>query len=128
MPFFFSVSQRPSGEDPGCVAPNRTSAHSAADRLIKKAPITYAALNANPDRLHLADLPGFDRPAASRYAPKLLRWFNSHNEGRNYPDQVRPFNFLTVFPARVIPSWDWGGRVESQVGGKRTSGRQEIFS
>ena len=35
MPFFFSVSQRPSGEDPGCVAPNRMSAHSAAVRLTK---------------------------------------------------------------------------------------------
>jgi hypothetical protein len=84
--------------------------------------IIEAALNTNPDRPHLADLPGFDRPAASRYAattPKLLRWFNSYNEGRNYPDQVRPFNFLTVFPARVIPSWDWGGEVEPQVGGKR---------
>src|ERR1041384_3515937 len=35
MPFFFSVSQRPSVENPGCVAPSRMSAHSAANDLIK---------------------------------------------------------------------------------------------
>ena len=87
-PFFFSVSQRPSGEDPGCVVPNRMSAHSAEDRLTK-APITFPRRrstrsgsiggnttcgtelltrhsNGNPDRPHLADLPGFDRRAASR--------------------------------------------------------------
>lgn len=72
--------------------------------------IVDAALNGNPDQPRLADLPGFDQPAASRYAattPKLLRWFNTFNSGRDYPAQVRPFNFLTVFPPRRISAPDW---------------------
>ena len=65
--------------------------------------IVEAALDGNPDRPNIADLPGLDQPAASRYAattPTLLRWFDGYNDGRGYTDQVRPFNFLTVFPAR----------------------------
>jgi hypothetical protein len=30
----------------------------------------------------------------------LLRWFARYNDGRDYSNQVHPFNFLTVFPAR----------------------------
>jgi hypothetical protein len=73
--------------------------------------IVEAALDDHPDRPNIADLPGFDQPAASRYAattPALLRWFDSYNDGREYTAQVRPFNFLTVFPARRTRVPDWG--------------------
>jgi hypothetical protein len=72
--------------------------------------IVSAAINGNPDRPKFSELPGFEKPAASRYAattPQLLRWLNSFNSGRDYTDQVRPFNFLTVFPARRISASEW---------------------
>ena len=58
--------------------------------------IADAALNGNPDRPPLPDLPGFDQPAASRYAattPILLRWYDPYNAGRDERHRVRPFNF-----------------------------------
>jgi hypothetical protein len=76
--------------------------------------IVDAALNGNSDRPNLADLPGFDQPAASRYAattPALLRWFDRHNHGRDETARVRPFNFLTVFPARRRVAPDLTGPV-----------------
>jgi hypothetical protein len=72
--------------------------------------IVEAALNGCPDQPNLSDLPGVNQPAASRYAgttPSLLRWYDAYNHGRDYWDQVRPFNFLTVFPARRSPALDW---------------------
>jgi hypothetical protein len=72
--------------------------------------IVDAALNGNPDQPRLCDLPGFDKPAASRYAattPALLRWFDAYNAGRLDSDRVRPFNFLTVLTARQHSSPDW---------------------
>ena len=42
----------------------------------------------------------------------MLRWFNSFNSGRDYPAQVHPFNFLTVFPARRISASDWPDLIE----------------
>src|SRR4051812_14706246 len=77
--------------------------------------IVSAAINGKPDRPKFSGLPGFEKPAASRYAattPHLLRWFNSFNSGRDYPTQVHPFNFLTVFPARRI-SADWLDLIEA---------------
>ena len=44
------------------------------------------------------------RPAAIRYAassPKLLDWMARFNEGRPYPEQIRPFNFLLAFMPRT---------------------------
>jgi hypothetical protein len=38
----------------------------------------------------------------SRYGattPALLKWFESFNSGREYPDQVKPFNFLNAYQA-----------------------------
>ena len=44
------------------------------------------------------------RPAHSRYGatrPDVLDWFKRYNDGRPYPGQVKPFNFLlTFFPRR----------------------------
>lgn len=72
--------------------------------------ILDGALNGNPDQPRFSDLPGFDKPAVSRYAattPALLRWFDRYNAGRTEADRVRPFNFLTVLTARQTPSPDW---------------------
>jgi hypothetical protein len=79
--------------------------------------IVEAALADEPNRPNLADLPRFDQPAASRYAattPNLLRWFDSYNESRDYPHQVRPFNFLTAFPAQRNFQSDWVDVVEKR--------------
>ena len=84
--------------------------------------IVEAALNDCPDRPSLSDLPGFDQPAASRYGattPSLLRWYDAYNEGRDYRDQFRPFNFLTVFPARRNPALDWTEFSDENGPGKR---------
>ena len=55
-------------------------------------------------QLDLEGLPGFDQPAASRYAattPAALRWFKHFNEKHpDYREQVRPFGFLVPVPAR----------------------------
>ena len=88
--------------------------------------IVEAALNGRPDQPSVADLPGLDQPAASRYAattPALLHWFNSYNDGRDYSDQVSPFNFLTVFPARRNHSSDWAELAE-EPGTTKRRGRE----
>ncbi len=68
--------------------------------------ITAAAMGDTPMRVRLYDLPGFERPAVSRYAattPKLLRWFDRHNRGKPYRDQVRPFGFLLAYQTGALP-------------------------
>ena len=43
------------------------------------------------------------RPAVSRYGattPALLKWFGTFNSRWEYPDQVKPFNFLNAYQAR----------------------------
>lgn len=62
-----------------------------------------AALAGNPERPDLSRLPGFDKPAVSRYAattPELLRWFKHYNARKPYPEQVKPFNFLLAAQAK----------------------------
>jgi hypothetical protein len=62
--------------------------------------IVEAALNGNSAQMRLEDLPGFDKPAVSRYAattPTLLRWFDVYNADKPYREQVRPFGFLLNF-------------------------------
>jgi hypothetical protein len=76
--------------------------------------IVSAALGGHTNQPRLADLPGFNKPAASRYGsttPDLLAWFDHHNEGREYGDQVKPFNFLTAYQASVF-SWSDGEEAE----------------
>jgi hypothetical protein len=69
--------------------------------------IIRAALAEHPHQVDLDYHPNLNFPAASRYAattPKLLRWFDKHNAGREYADQVKPSNFLLAFqiaPERV---------------------------
>jgi hypothetical protein len=64
--------------------------------------IVEAAIDGHPNQVRLDDLPGFDKPAMSRYAattPALLRWFKNYNRHRPYRDQVRPFGFICAFQA-----------------------------
>jgi len=68
--------------------------------------IIEAAFGDTPEQVRLVDLPGFERPAVSRYAattPKLLRWFNRHNEGKSYGERVKPFGFLLSYQTGALP-------------------------
>jgi transcriptional regulator with XRE-family HTH domain len=68
--------------------------------------IIVAALGDTPEQVNLDDLPGFDRPAVSRYTaatPKLLRWFDRHNEEKPYGERVRPFGFLLAYQVNMLP-------------------------
>ena len=65
--------------------------------------IISAALDGHPDQVDLSYHQGLRRPAVSRYGattPKLLGWFQQLNRGREYGDQVKPFNFLIALQAR----------------------------
>jgi hypothetical protein len=69
--------------------------------------IVEAALGGAPEQVRLDDLPGFDKPAVSRYAattPNLHRWFKGYNRGKPYRAQVRPFGFLYAFQLRFMVS------------------------
>jgi transcriptional regulator with XRE-family HTH domain len=62
--------------------------------------IVEAALGDAPEQVQLDHLPGFEKPAVSRYSattPNLLRWFDDHNSGKPYRDRVKPFNFLLSY-------------------------------
>ena len=62
--------------------------------------LVQATLSDHPDQVDLAKLPGFDLPAVSRYGattPELLNWFDQWNSDKEYPDTVKPFNFLLTF-------------------------------
>ena len=59
-----------------------------------------------PEQVRLDDMPGFEKPAVSRYAattPNLLRWFDDHNNGKPYRDRVKPFNFLLSYQPWTNP-------------------------
>ena len=62
--------------------------------------IIEAALADHPDQVHLSDLPNMDEPAISRYAtstPELLARFKDFNDGKEWDEQVKPFNFFVAF-------------------------------
>jgi len=66
--------------------------------------IIRAVLDGHADQVDLSYHDGLIRPAASRYGattPALLNWFKLHNNERAYCDQVKPFNFLNSFQARL---------------------------
>ena len=66
--------------------------------------VISAALDGHPDQVGLSYHLGLGGPAVSRYGattPKLLSWFKQLNSGREYGDQVKPFNFLNSFQARL---------------------------
>ena len=65
--------------------------------------IIQAALDGHPDQVDLSYHDALKQPAVSRYGattPALLKWFEAFNCGREYPDQVKPFNFLNAYHAR----------------------------
>jgi hypothetical protein len=65
--------------------------------------VIRAALDGHPDQVDLSYHSGLGEPAVSRYGattPKLLGWFKQLNSGREYGDQVKPFNFLIAFQGR----------------------------
>jgi hypothetical protein len=48
-------------------------------------------------------------PAASRYGattPNLVSWFDKHNEGRSYSEQVRPSNFMLAYQISPVAIHD----------------------
>jgi DNA polymerase family B len=66
--------------------------------------IIRAAVDGHPDQVGVSYHEGLSRAAASRYGattPALLQWFKTFNHERSYADQVKPFNFLTSFQARL---------------------------
>jgi transcriptional regulator with XRE-family HTH domain len=67
--------------------------------------VMEAALGDAPEQVQLDDLPGFEKPAVSRYAattPNLLRWFKGYNRGKPYREQVRPFGFLLAYQSSLL--------------------------
>ena len=67
--------------------------------------IVEAALGGHPDQVNLSDLPNMDEPAISRYAtstPELLSRFKDFNDGKEWEDQVKPFNFFVAFQVSAI--------------------------
>jgi DNA-binding phage protein len=54
----------------------------------------------------------------------LLRWFEKYNDGREYVNQVRPLNFLTVFPARRNQWSEW--EVADDAAGNRRKVRDDL--
>ena len=65
--------------------------------------IIQAAVDGHPDQVDLLYHDALKQPAVSRYGattPALLKWFETFNSGREYAEQVKPFNFLNAFHAR----------------------------
>jgi hypothetical protein len=65
--------------------------------------IVSAALRGEPQPVPFATRDRLNLPAASRYSattPSILSWFRHYNKDRPYPEQIRPFGFLTWFHAK----------------------------
>ena len=65
--------------------------------------IIRSALDGHADQVDLSYHSSLSKPAVSRYGattPKLLGWFKQLNSGREYGDQVKPFNFLIALQSR----------------------------
>jgi hypothetical protein len=70
--------------------------------------IAKAAIDGTPDQGLKFDFhPALKQPAISRYAattPKNLKWFDNYNSERPYPNQVKPFGFVSALYARNLAS------------------------
>lgn len=66
--------------------------------------VAKAAIDGKSDQDVKFDFhPALKQPATSRYAattPKNLKWFQNYNSKRQYPDQVKPFGFVSALYAR----------------------------
>lgn len=79
--------------------------------------ILVSGLGECPTQLRLDDMQEFDAAAVSRYAATttdLLRWFARHNDGKQYAEQVKPYNFLLCFHGMRDPD-DPSARVPRAV-------------
>jgi len=91
--------------------------------------IVEAALTGESAQVRLDDLPGFDKPAVSRYAvttPPLLRWFDRYNADKPYREQVRPFGFLLNFqrdPLAALPSLGISSDADGRAGSRSDAPR-----
>jgi hypothetical protein len=66
--------------------------------------ILLAALGGGA-RPKIDDLPGFDRPATTRYSastPSILDWCKGYNRELDYRDRIKPFNFMLRFYAGLV--------------------------
>jgi hypothetical protein len=64
--------------------------------------VVLAALRGQADIVDLHELPGFERPAVSRYGattPRLVKWFKRFNSTRVCRERVRPYGFLLAYQA-----------------------------
>jgi hypothetical protein len=70
--------------------------------------IAKAAIDGKSDQDLKFDFdPALNQPAISRYAattPKNLKWFDNYNSERPYPNQVKPFGFVSALYARNLAS------------------------
>jgi len=76
--------------------------------------IIVAMREGHPDQVRLDNLPGFNRPAASRYhatTPDILKWFDVFNRGKGQLARVKPFNFLLSFSQSRQAAFDGNGEV-----------------
>jgi len=67
--------------------------------------ILQAALAGGDVKPKIDDLPGFKRPATTRYGastPSILAWCKGFNRGLDYRNQIKPFNFMLRFYAGLI--------------------------
>ncbi|MFN7056799.1 MAG: hypothetical protein ACK4SV_14665, partial [Hyphomonas sp.] len=65
--------------------------------------IIKAARAGHPNQVRLDYHPKLSEPALMRYgatSPALLRWMGKYNEGKAYPDQVKPFGFMVAPTAK----------------------------
>lgn len=91
--------------------------------------IAEAAVSGKSAQVWLDDLPGFEKPAVSRYAattPTLLRWFDTYNADKPYRERVRPFGFLLNFqrdPLAPLPSPGTSSDADRQPGSKNDAPR-----
>ncbi len=66
--------------------------------------IIEAALGGTPHQVPLDYHPAFQTPCVSRYgatSPRLLKWMEKWNGGKDYAAQIKPFGFLTALTART---------------------------
>jgi transcriptional regulator with XRE-family HTH domain len=67
--------------------------------------IIKSAIDGHPDQVSFEHLPGFDHPAASRFAattPNGLGWFRGYNASHPEAERVHPFNFLLSLHAKSV--------------------------
>jgi hypothetical protein len=106
----------PYGEDDGpeSIPAPLASVRSGKDRLPRWQydvwyTIVSAALAGTPNRVKFDYHPALMEPAVSQYgatSPDMLGWFDAHNEGGAYEDQVKPYGFMYALHQRRAEPYD----------------------